>query len=58
MDGGDRFGVSSIAFDVKEELVWAGNQGVSICNEFQLSSLENFGECESNFIICFVFLTI
>lgn len=32
VDGGDRFGVSSVVFDKYEELVWMGNHGVSIVN--------------------------
>ena len=33
VDGGDRFGVSSLCFDT-QELLWMGNQGVEISSVF------------------------
>ena len=39
MDGSDRFGVSTVLFDSHEELIWVGNEGVSLQTLYSFSRI-------------------
>lgn len=44
-DGGDTFGVSTVSFDSHEELLWMGNEGVSLYHLLCLHKFEHKYVC-------------
>lgn len=54
-DGGDRFGVSTVSFDMEEELLWMGNQGVSCNSHLSVSPVKGIF---SSFLHCCDFETM